>query len=100
MRCARLKRPASSPASPAHFANSDRRWKWIDAHGQEIGVGRPYRDRDPPHVAPTNGREYVGHRSKGGTKLASLDRKKRHKLAASDAHKHAKHTKTAKHLKT
>jgi hypothetical protein len=29
-----------------------------------------------------------------------LDRKKRHKLAASDAHKHAKHTKTAKHLKT
>jgi hypothetical protein len=81
-------------------ANSDLLWKWIDAHGQEFGVGRPYLDRDPPHVAPTNGREYVGHRSKGGTKLASLDRKKRHKLAASDAHKHAKHTKTAKHLKT
>jgi hypothetical protein len=80
-------------------ANSDLLWKWIDAHGQEFGVGRPYLDRDPPHVAPTEGREYVGHRLKGGTKHASLDRKKRHKLAAGDAHKHAKHTRTAKHLK-
>jgi hypothetical protein len=80
-------------------ANSDLLWKWIDAHGQEFGVGRPYLDRDPPHVGPIEGREYASHRSKGGTKHASLDRKKRHKLAARDAHKHAKHTKTAKHLK-
>ena len=24
-------------------------WKWIDAHGKEFGIGRPYLDRDPPH---------------------------------------------------
>jgi len=34
-------------------------WKWIDEHGNEFGVGRPYLDRDPPHVGPTEGREYL-----------------------------------------
>jgi hypothetical protein len=37
-------------------------WKWIDAHEKEFGVGRPYLDRDPPHVAPIDGKEYVAHR--------------------------------------
>src|SRR5207247_6026081 len=23
-------------------------WKWIDAHGKEFGIGRPYLDKDPP----------------------------------------------------
>src|SRR5262249_16520159 len=27
-------------------------WKWIDAHGKEYGIGRPYLDKDPPHIAP------------------------------------------------
>jgi len=40
-------------------------WKWIDAHEKEFGVGRPYLDRDPPHVAPIDGKEYAFHR---GTK--------------------------------
>jgi hypothetical protein len=34
-------------------------WKWIDAHGKDFGVGRPYLDRDPPHVGPTDGKEYA-----------------------------------------
>jgi hypothetical protein len=37
-------------------------WKWIDAHGQEYGVGRPYLDRDPPHVGPIEGKEYTDRR--------------------------------------
>lgn len=36
-------------------------WKWIDAHGEEFGVGRPYHDRDPPHLAPLDGEEYAKH---------------------------------------
>jgi hypothetical protein len=36
-------------------------WKWVDAHGQEFGIGRPYLDRDPPHVAPIDGKEYADH---------------------------------------
>src|SRR6202012_5252359 len=36
-------------------------WKWIDTHGQEFGIGRPYLDRDPPHVAPIDGKEYADH---------------------------------------
>jgi hypothetical protein len=80
-------------------ASSDLLWKWIDAHGREFGVGRPYLDRDPPHVGPIAGKEYAGHRSKDNTKHAALDRKKRHKLAAHDEHGRAKRVKTARHLK-
>jgi hypothetical protein len=37
-------------------------WKWIDEHGKEYGVGRPYLDHDPPHVGPMDGKEYVDKR--------------------------------------
>jgi hypothetical protein len=42
--------------------SSDQLWKWIDTHEKELGVGRPYLDRDAPHVAPVEGREYFAHR--------------------------------------
>jgi hypothetical protein len=42
--------------------SSESLWKWIDTHGEEFGIGRPYLDKDPPHVAPINGREYADHR--------------------------------------
>ena len=35
-------------------------------HGKEFGIGRPYLGRDPPHVAPIDGKEYVSRR--GGRK--------------------------------
>jgi hypothetical protein len=37
-------------------------WKWVDDHGSEYGLGRPYLDRDPPHVAPIDGEEMARHR--------------------------------------
>jgi hypothetical protein len=57
-------------------------WKWIDAHEKEFGIGRPYLDRDPPHVAPIDGKEYAAHR---GTKAvhAGSDVKER-KAARAD----------------
>jgi hypothetical protein len=42
--------------------SSENLWKWIDAHEKEFGVGRPYLDRDPAHVAPVEGKEYAAHR--------------------------------------
>jgi hypothetical protein len=57
---------------------SDTLWKWVDDHGKEFGVGRPYLDRDPPHVAPIDGKEYADHhpgmrarQEKSAAKLAS-----------------------------
>jgi hypothetical protein len=44
------------------WISSESLWKWIDAHGEELGIGRPYLDKDPPHVAPINGKEYADHR--------------------------------------
>jgi hypothetical protein len=41
------------------YAASEDLWKWIDAHEKELGIGRPYRDRDPPHVGPIDGTEYI-----------------------------------------
>ena len=43
------------------FASSEKFWKWVDAHGKEFGIGRPYLGRDPPHVAPVDGQEYAAH---------------------------------------
>jgi D-alanyl-D-alanine carboxypeptidase len=43
--------------------SSETLWKWIDAHEKEFGVGRPYLDRDPAHVAPIDGKEYAAHRA-------------------------------------
>jgi hypothetical protein len=44
------------------LASSDVMWKWVDAHEQELGIGRPYRDRDAPHVGPIDGKEYFDKR--------------------------------------
>ena len=46
-------------------------WNWIDAHGKEVGIGRPYRDRDAPHVAPIDGREYAMKRGGATMRLAA-----------------------------
>src|SRR6266478_5196281 len=43
-------------------SSSERMWKWIDAHGKEFGIGRPYLDKDPPHIAPIDGQEYADKR--------------------------------------
>lgn len=42
--------------------STGRMWDWIDAHEIELGIGRPYRDHDPPHVGPLDGQEYAEHR--------------------------------------
>src|SRR5215472_12114878 len=44
------------------FAASEELWKWVDAHETELGVGRPYLDRDPPHIGAIDGREYAAKR--------------------------------------
>jgi hypothetical protein len=77
------------------YASSEALWKWIDTHGEEFGIGRPYLDRDPPHVAPIDGKEYASHH---GTKTqhAASDAKKRNRIARRDEHNAAKHPKAAR----
>jgi len=41
---------------------TDRMYAFIDQHEQVLGIGRPYRRGDPPHVAPLDGEEYLIHR--------------------------------------
>ena len=52
------------------LASSDVLWKWVDAHEKELGIGRPYLDRDAPHVGPLEGREYVSRRVEPKTRQA------------------------------
>ena len=70
-------------------ASSEILWKWIDTHGQDYGIGRPYLDHDPPHVAPIDGKEYADHH-RGGTKSAGGDARKRNRAAARGSHTAAK----------
>ena len=60
--------------------SNEKLWNWIDAHGKEFGIGRPYLDKDPPHVAPIDGQEYAAHR-RGGKQYAD--------------HRHGRNTKQA-----
>ncbi|WP_347336607.1 hypothetical protein [Bradyrhizobium macuxiense] len=83
----------------ARWRSSDRLWKWIDAHGKELGVGRPYLDRDPPHIAPIDGKEYAAHNHGAKTQQAAVDLRTRNRPAARDKHATAKRAKTAKSSK-
>jgi hypothetical protein len=81
------------------WTSSENFWKWIDVHGKEFGIGRPYLDRDPPHVAPIDGKEYAAHH--GGTKIhhAGSDLKKGKLLALRHDRASTKHSRTAKSSK-
>jgi hypothetical protein len=70
-------------------------WKWIDAHEQELGIGRPYLNRDPPHVAPIDGKEYVAKRGRAKAQLAGSAKSKRAGSAANDNPGTTKRAKTA-----
>ncbi|MGC2438473.1 MAG: peptidase M15, partial [Pseudolabrys sp.] len=53
-------------------ASSEILWKCTDAHEKELGVARPYLDKDPPHVAPLDGKEYADKRGAAKARLAGL----------------------------
>jgi hypothetical protein len=81
------------------WISSENLWKWIDEHGKEFGIGRPYLDKDPAHVAPIDGKEYAAHHR--GTKAhhAGSDMKKRNRLALRDDHSVTKRPRTARSSK-
>lgn len=57
-------------------------WKWVDANGKALGIGRPYLGRDPPHVGPIDGAEYISKRGTGDRKdVASVKPKKARAVA-------------------
>lgn len=74
---------------------SETLWKWVDAHGMEFGIGRPYLDRDPPHVAPIDGKEYADHHPGMKAKQARAAAKHHSKLASREGHGVSKHARTA-----
>jgi hypothetical protein len=58
------------------WASSEELWKWIDAHGKDFGIGRPYLDRDAPHVGPIDGKEYISHRGGANTQQVVLNNRR------------------------
>jgi hypothetical protein len=75
------------------WASSEKLWKWVDAHGKEFGIGRPYLGRDPAHVAPIDGREYAAHNR--GSKHAGSNVKKVKHIAKRDDARLAKRPRAA-----
>ncbi|WP_315782781.1 MULTISPECIES: hypothetical protein [unclassified Bradyrhizobium] len=70
-------------------------WKWVDANGKSFGIGRPYLDRDPPHVGPVDGEEYAKHRAPA-VRVAAAETKKGKRIAARPEHHAAKRTKAVR----
>jgi hypothetical protein len=79
--------------------SSETFWNWIDAHGKEFGIGRPYMDRDPPHVAPVDGKEYASHHHATKDRHARSDAKKRSRVAVHNDEGMAKRHKAARSSK-
>jgi hypothetical protein len=78
------------------WTSTETLWKWVDAHGQEFGIGRPYLGRDPPHVAPIDGKEYADHRPGIKTRRVGSAAKPRDRLTLQDDRGSAKPARTAK----
>ncbi|SDH81366.1 hypothetical protein SAMN05216338_1013172 [Bradyrhizobium sp. Rc2d] len=57
-------------------------WKWVDANGKELGIGRPYLGRDPPHVGPIDGQEYISRRGTADRKEAANAKPRKVRAAA------------------
>jgi len=57
------------------YLSSQELWKWIDAHEKELGIGRPYLGRDPPHVGPIDGQEYADKRGRANVQKAGVQTK-------------------------
>lgn len=63
-------------------------WKWVDANGKAFGIGRPYLGRDPPHVGPVDGAEYISKRGTSDRKdVASAKPKKPRAIASAKSPK-------------
>jgi hypothetical protein len=78
------------------WISSESLWKWIDAHGNEFGIGRPYLDKDPPHLAPIDGKEYAAHHRETKAQHAESHMKKRNRIAVRTDHSVAKTPKKRK----
>ena len=78
------------------WVSTEKLWKWIDERGKDFGIGRPYLNRDPPHVAPIDGQEYVSRRGGAKTQEAEAATKKSARVAARDDRGKAKSAKTAR----
>jgi hypothetical protein len=68
------------------FASSVELWKWIDANEKELGIGRPYLNRDPPHVGPVDGKEFAVKRGGAKAKLLASATNKRRPVAVGGGH--------------
>ena len=77
------------------WVSTEKLWKWIDERGKDFGIGRPYLNRDPPHVAPIDGREYVSRRGSAKTQEAEATTKKVNRVAARSDRGKAKPAKAA-----
>jgi hypothetical protein len=74
------------------FGASEVLWKWIDAHERELGVARPYLNRDPPHVGPIDGKEYANN----GMNVGNAAKAKKNYVAGRNHRAATKRAKPAK----
>jgi hypothetical protein len=71
-------------------------WKWVDTHEKEFGIGRPYLNRDPPHVASIDGKEYADHHPRMKARQTASAAKRGKGVASRDDHAVPKRVRTAR----
>jgi hypothetical protein len=78
------------------LASSQILWKWVDDHEKEFGIGRPYLNRDPPHVASIDGKEYADHHPRMKARQTASAAKRGKGVASRDDHAAPKRVRTAR----
>jgi hypothetical protein len=81
-------------------ASSEELWKWIDRHEKELGIGRPYLERDPPHVGPIDGKEYAEKRGRTAVQKAGLLTEDKQEAGLKTKKRQAKIATTQRQLET
>ena len=74
---------AIAPTRSGQLEENPALWRWIDDNKAVFGLGRPYGDRDAPHIAPLEGREYASYelrnRGKTAQKRRTMHARAKHK---------------------
>jgi len=67
------------------WASTEVLWKWVDANGKALGIGRPYLGHDPPHVGAIDGPEYISKRGLATDRKEAASAKSKKTRAAASA---------------
>ncbi len=86
---------AIAPTRELQLKENPAVWAFIDHEGPKFKLGRPFGDRDAPHVAPIESREFAVAKARHTRRLALAAKRKHHRHLATHHPKAKRHVHVA-----